>query len=107
MGALAAILLQGIAVECTRHPAIVIALQTWDAIMKITTALLAGTVIPTLVLLVQPAHAESASGIVVAQAQPEKDKPKPAPAKPAKPAPPAAKPAPPPPAAARPTPPPP
>ena len=60
--------------------------------MKITTALLAGTVIPTLVLLVQPAHAESASGIVVAQAQPEKDKPKPAPAKPAKPAPPAAKP---------------
>jgi outer membrane protein OmpA-like peptidoglycan-associated protein len=75
--------------------------------MKITTALLAGTVIPTLVLLFQPAHAESASGIVVAQAQPEKDKPKPAPAKPAKPAPPAAKPAPPPPAATRPAPPPP
>src|SRR4051812_7115051 len=76
-----------------------------NAMMKITTALLA--VLPTLVLLVQPAHAESASGIVVAQAQPEKDKPKPAPAKPAKPAPPAAKPAPPPPAAARPAPPPP
>ena len=68
-----------------RHPGIVIALQTRDAIMKITTALLAGTVIPTLVLLVQPAHAESASGIVVAQAKPEKEDKKPAPAKPAKP----------------------
>jgi hypothetical protein len=43
-------------------PGIVIALQTWDATMKITAALLAGTVIPTLVLSVQPAHAESASG---------------------------------------------
>ena len=58
-----------------RHPGIVIALQTRDAIMKITTALLAGTVIPTLVLLVQPAHAESASGIVVAQAEPERGQP--------------------------------
>ena len=57
-----------------RHPGIVIALQTWAAIMKVMTTLLAGTVIPTLVLLVQPAHAESASGIVVAQAQPENQK---------------------------------
>ena len=69
---------RAIAVECVRHPSIVIALQTRDAIMRITTALLAGTVIPTLVSLVQPAYAESASGIVVAQAQPEKKDTKPA-----------------------------
>jgi outer membrane protein OmpA-like peptidoglycan-associated protein len=84
------------------------AARTEDYSMNRKAVLLAGAVIPALLLLAHSGNAAPEQGMVVAQAQSEQDPqadPKRKP--PAKPAPPAARPAPPTPPAARPTPPPP